>query len=593
MRLLLTRWGFVAFAAVVYSACVGKVERSADDAKGPAVERPGSQQEGGMRHDAPTDGGRAEAGKGPDGSGATDAAGDGAGPDTTSAGNDGRVKPDKRRRDSTPPPADSSPQHDTNSADVGVKPSGAGLAACNATPALSPAERSIARAYLGLLGRVPELAGLDHWRQQLGANPSLSEAAEALHGGLAALHAMPATYDNASFVEALYMHLLGKMSEDDPSGIAYWASALANTSRGVVLEQALQAALQTTDGAILRNRLTVLDCSVRLALRYGTTLRYQETFTVIQRVTADPKSRDAALDGFYDLVRPGAPARPRLRLESGYSPAYLFGASVPASIDGAATRHYRQLVWWNRDGDPLWAYAVLPPTYLDRNNWPMLVMAHGGGWREGHPDHLKAYAAHLAARGFVVIVPSYRLSLMPGYTTPSQQQDLADIVTILRASAGSLGINATHIGLIGLSAGGHLAALLGATDNYGCVAALFPPLDLSDPALIPDAPWYLSGYLAGASAASVSPTLVYLPATTTKFRIQHSVADPLVPHGQSVAFINKLGAGKATLLSVDSCPGSSATSPCNFHGPRGYLGADRTRSIDDLVTFFKTACGYN
>jgi acetyl esterase/lipase len=67
-------------------------------------------------------------------------------------------------------------------------------------------------------------------------------------------------------------------------------------------------------------------------------------------------------------------------------------------------------------------------------------------------------AQALAAKGFVTATISYRLSGEAKF--PAAIQDCKAAVRFLRANASKFGINANAIGVTGLSAGGHLAALL-------------------------------------------------------------------------------------------------------------------------------------
>jgi pectinesterase len=72
-------------------------------------------------------------------------------------------------------------------------------------------------------------------------------------------------------------------------------------------------------------------------------------------------------------------------------------------------------------------------------------------------------AARLAARGFVTATVEYRLS--PEARYPAAVRDLKAAVRWLRASADRFHIDTTRIGVCGGSAGGHLAAFLGATNG--------------------------------------------------------------------------------------------------------------------------------
>ena len=99
--------------------------------------------------------------------------------------------------------------------------------------------------------------------------------------------------------------------------------------------------------------------------------------------------------------------------------------------------------------------------YRPRGNWqtlPAIVCIHGGGWRSGSRIHFRNAAQALAARGFVTATIDYRLS--EEATFPAHIHDCKAAVRFLRANAREYGIDPDHIGAIGHSAGGHLAALL-------------------------------------------------------------------------------------------------------------------------------------
>ncbi len=427
---------------------------------------------------------------------------------------------------------------------------------------------------------------------QPGASASVEAASGAILASLGAATSPPALWGNAGFVNELYINMLDKTDEDDPSGAAYWVNSLGTSSRGLVVEQIQAGALASTDATLIQNRLDVLDCAVRLAKQQQVTSRVSDLKSLIRRVTADPASKTEALDRYADLVGAGF-IRPRNALDTPMSPSTLWSTSSLESFDGVSARVARRVVWWNRSGDPLLAHVVLPMSFQSRTNWPVVVLAHGGGWRAGFPEDLLGYATHLAARGFVAVIAEYRLTSVPGNASPAGQNDLADAVSVVKANAAAFGIDPGKVGLFGLSAGGHLAVLLGSTSNMGCVAALFPPLDLGAGNLIPGAPIYVNSYLNGASAASVSPLSVYSSAFTTKFHLQHSQADGTVPYAQSQAFVTLVGAQKATLLTFSACPGTSAATLCDAHSGRGYSGSDRVTSLNALEQFFKVTCGYN
>lgn len=93
-----------------------------------------------------------------------------------------------------------------------------------------------------------------------------------------------------------------------------------------------------------------------------------------------------------------------------------------------------------------------------RGQLPALVCIHGGGWANGSRVNHGKIAQALAARGYVAATISYRLSGEASF--PAAINDCKAAVRFLRANAKEYGIDAEHIGAIGLSAGGHLTALL-------------------------------------------------------------------------------------------------------------------------------------
>ena len=89
---------------------------------------------------------------------------------------------------------------------------------------------------------------------------------------------------------------------------------------------------------------------------------------------------------------------------------------------------------------------------------PALVAVHGGGWVAGARSAFQYWGPHLAARGIAVFAISYRLATK-SKTFPEAVQDVLAGVQFLRGKANAFGIDPARIGLLGASAGAHLAAL--------------------------------------------------------------------------------------------------------------------------------------
>ena len=109
----------------------------------------------------------------------------------------------------------------------------------------------------------------------------------------------------------------------------------------------------------------------------------------------------------------------------------------------------------NHDGVELLGDFYLPK---DAKAAPGLVAVHGGGWVAGVRGAFQYWGPYLAARGIAVFAISYRLATKTK-TFPEAVQDVLAAVQFVRGKAGAFGIDPARIGLIGASAGAHLAAL--------------------------------------------------------------------------------------------------------------------------------------
>jgi acetyl esterase/lipase len=91
-----------------------------------------------------------------------------------------------------------------------------------------------------------------------------------------------------------------------------------------------------------------------------------------------------------------------------------------------------------------------------------LVFFHGGGWDWGSKDQYRFVAEAFTSRGYVVVVPGYRL--YPATTFPGFIEDGAKAVAWTHAHAAELGGNS--IFLMGHSAGAHLAMMLAYDERF-------------------------------------------------------------------------------------------------------------------------------
>lgn len=146
-------------------------------------------------------------------------------------------------------------------------------------------------------------------------------------------------------------------------------------------------------------------------------------------------------------------------------PLVLLGLAATAPIGLAAAPSAPEPLWPNgapdargtqpRDIPTLTRYA---PAEGQGNGATMLVLP-GGGYA-GLADHEgKGYAEWFAARGVTAYVLQYRLG-SAGYRHPVMLHDAARALRTVRARARAEGLDPARIGIIGSSAGGHLASTL-------------------------------------------------------------------------------------------------------------------------------------
>jgi acetyl esterase/lipase len=88
-----------------------------------------------------------------------------------------------------------------------------------------------------------------------------------------------------------------------------------------------------------------------------------------------------------------------------------------------------------------------------------MVICPGGGYGALAPHEGRDYARFLNESGITCFVLKYRLG-SDGYRHPAMLQDAARAVRLVRARAVEWNLDATRVGIMGSSAGGHLAATL-------------------------------------------------------------------------------------------------------------------------------------
>ncbi len=95
--------------------------------------------------------------------------------------------------------------------------------------------------------------------------------------------------------------------------------------------------------------------------------------------------------------------------------------------------------------------------------WPVVIHVHGGAWMKGDKSEAAGLGAALNTEGYVVAAVNYRL--YPPGRFPDFIEDVKCAVRFLRAHAAKYNLNPDRFAAVGASAGGHLVALLGTSDQ--------------------------------------------------------------------------------------------------------------------------------
>ena len=142
-----------------------------------------------------------------------------------------------------------------------------------------------------------------------------------------------------------------------------------------------------------------------------------------------------------------------------------------------------------RHGDkPLLARVYKP---RGKGPFPLIVVLHGGAWTKKDRTSDVATSEALAKNGIVAVALDFRMPPDGGY--PASLQDVNYAIRWCKARAKELGSRPDRVGVLGVSSGGHQAALLALRPNdsrygalpgktsvdasVGCVILCWPVID--------------------------------------------------------------------------------------------------------------------
>lgn len=228
--------------------------------------------------------------------------------------------------------------------------------------------------------------------------------------------------------------------------------------------------------------------------------------------------------------------------------------------------------------------------------FPVVLCIHGGGWQAGSRQDLGKVIELFASKGFAAATVTYRLA--PRHKFPAQIEDCKAAVRWLRANAEKYKLDANRIGVVGLSAGGHLACMLGTADKDAglegeggnekqssrvqAVVSFFGPTDfisITWPKATEDR--FLIPFLGGTPKEAPeqyrrSSPIIYASADDPPFLFFHGTEDPLVGIENSQKLVKK--------LEDVGVPAKLVTMQGDGHG---WAGAKLQQSVDQTLAFFE------
>lgn len=234
---------------------------------------------------------------------------------------------------------------------------------------------------------------------------------------------------------------------------------------------------------------------------------------------------------------------------------------------------------------------VYLPAARSASNTKVIVFVHGGSWSGGDKSEFDQAIATLRSQlpDYAMFNINYRLSSAGTNRYPVQTGDVQHAIDFITSKAGEYMINPKKIGLIGASAGAHLALLqaykYNANGNIKAVVDLFGPTDLT--ALYNDHPFpeasrsVLVNFLGArpvnnATLYEEASPINFITAQTVPTLVFHGNLDIVNPISQSLALKSKLQAAKARVEMV------------TYTGEgHGWLGANLIDTYTKVVIFIR------
>lgn len=254
---------------------------------------------------------------------------------------------------------------------------------------------------------------------------------------------------------------------------------------------------------------------------------------------------------------------------------------------------YEERVFAAHDGQSL-SLGIYRPAYV-HGPVPVILVIHGGSWRDGNRHDFGPFNAYLASRDYVVAAMDYRLA--PRWRFPAARDDVLSALAYLKVYASELNIDATRIALLGRAAGGQLALLAAYTAQEPAirgVISLYAPSDLRyeyehpAPSKLTDMRAALEAYLGGPPGSGAEDAYFaaspvnFVAASSPPSLLVHGAMDPIVALDEASRLEAKLRAVGAKHLLV-RLPWATHLCDKSFGGPCGQIVAYSVERFLDSV----------
>jgi len=149
-------------------------------------------------------------------------------------------------------------------------------------------------------------------------------------------------------------------------------------------------------------------------------------------------------------------------------------AGADCAFAQGETEVRRDLPYATHDGVALAGDYYVPKA---PGKYPVVVAVHGGGWQGGAKGGYRFWGPYLNQRGIALYAIDYRLSKPGQPAYPQEVQDVRAAIQFVKSKAADLKADPERVGLMGDSAGAHLAALTALAYDSAPFANAYP----SDP----------------------------------------------------------------------------------------------------------------